>query len=327
MATQMAILQEIDKCMRCNGCVISCKRTWKMKGIVPANDLPHQKVDFNQRVVIKSQKRTDGGPFVRYSCWHCTNPPCVKRCPFGAMSKKSNGAVAVDHSKCNPGGTSSSGVKCTYQCQIDCGRGGYPKIGVGSDLYTTSKAQKCTLCHGRAGAGEDLIASYGPALPTKASAAEITAVPQKAHQPSCVMTCPANAMDWDTKANIVAYLNNTANGYISAQGDGSVYWASRKNLLIAPKADPFVEDHTSPHWSPAWSRVRSPRRRWFRCSSSAVWQQSSPGASELPKRRWEERDRYEEISTTPHRSGFRPARDSERCARELRRSRQLHHEH
>ena len=29
--TVMAILQDADKCMRCNGCVTACKREWKMK--------------------------------------------------------------------------------------------------------------------------------------------------------------------------------------------------------------------------------------------------------------------------------------------------------
>jgi hypothetical protein len=53
-------------------------------------------------------------------------------------------------------------------------------------------------------------------------------------------------MMWDTRDNVRTYINNPANGFISAQGDGSVYWASRKSLLIAPKADPFVEDHVTP---------------------------------------------------------------------------------
>jgi Fe-S-cluster-containing dehydrogenase component len=240
----MAILQDVDKCMRCNGCVVSCKRTWKMKAL----SYGVHKTAPDQRVIIKSQKRVDMGPFMRYSCWHCSNPPCVKRCPFSAITKKSNGAVAIDHVKCLPGSTNAAGVKCVKQCQIDCGRGGYPKIGAGSDNYpdTTNKAYKCTLCHGRAGAGEDLISSYGPALPTKATAAEVLAVGQKAHQPSCVYTCPGKAMSWDTRTNILAYISNIANGYISAQGDGSVFWASRKYLLIAPKADPFVEDHITP---------------------------------------------------------------------------------
>lgn len=238
----MAILQDVDKCMRCNGCVISCKRTWKMKALNPGV----HKTAPDQRVVIKSQKRVDMGPFMRYSCWHCTNPPCAKRCPFSAVAKMPNGAVAIDHSKCTPGGVNAAGVQCTYQCQVDCGRGGYPKIGVGSDLYATSKSFKCTMCYGRSGAGADLVASYGTPLPTKALAAEITAVPQKAHQPSCVYTCPAKAMSYDTRDNILAYINAAGNGFISAQGDGSMYWASRKFLLVAPKADPFVEDHVSP---------------------------------------------------------------------------------
>lgn len=242
MGNVMAILQDVDKCMRCNGCVISCKRTWKMKALNPGV----HKTAPDQRVIIKSQRRVDMGPFMRFSCWHCVNPPCEKRCPFGAIKKKPNGAVAIDPALCKPGQTNASGVKCVNQCQIDCGRGGYPKIGVGSDLYSTSKSWKCTLCYGRAGAGESLISSYGPPLPTKATAAEIAAVPEKAHQPSCVFTCPAQAMLWDTRANIIAYINNPANGFISAVGDGSMFWASRKVLLAPPKADPYVEDHVTP---------------------------------------------------------------------------------
>lgn len=242
MGNVMAILQDVDKCMRCNGCVISCKRTWKMKALNPGV----HKTAPDQRVIIKSQKRVDMGPFMRFSCWHCTNPPCEKRCPFGAIKKMPKGAVAIDPALCNPGGTNAKGVKCVYQCQIDCGRGGYPKIGVGSDLYTTDKAWKCTLCYGRAGANEDLISSYGPGLPTKATPSEIAAVPEKKHQPSCVYTCPARAMMWDTRANIIAYINNPANGFISAVGDGSMFWASRKVLLVPPKADPYVEDHVTP---------------------------------------------------------------------------------
>lgn len=247
----MAIFQDVDKCMRCNGCVVSCKRTWQMKALNPGV----HKTAPDQRVIIKSQKRVDMGPFMRYSCWHCTNPPCIKRCPFKAMAKKANGAVMIDPELCQPGSTNSAGVTCTYQCQVDCGRGGYPKIGVGSDLYATPKAWKCTMCYGRAGADGDLDPTYGFALPTKVypngsgeyiSSISGTSVPDLKHQPSCVFTCPAKAMVWDTKDNIVAYINNSANQFISAVGDGGVYWASRKYVLIAPKADPFIEDHVTP---------------------------------------------------------------------------------
>jgi len=248
----MAIFQDVDKCMRCNGCVVSCKRTWQMKGDNPGV----LKTSPDTRVIIKSQKRVDMGPFMRYSCWHCTNPPCIKRCPFKALAKKPNGAVMIDPNVCQPGATNpANGQTCVYQCQTDCGRGGYPKVGEGSDLFAAPKSWKCTMCYGRAGADADLDPAYGFGLPTKIepnaageyiSAISGTSVPDLKHQPSCVYTCPAKAMTWDTRDNILAYINNPTNKFISAVGDGSVYWASRKALLLAPKADPFVEDHVTP---------------------------------------------------------------------------------
>jgi Fe-S-cluster-containing dehydrogenase component len=231
MANVMAILQEVDKCMRCNGCVISCKRTWKMKAL----NYGVHKVAADQRVVIKSQKAVDNAPFVRYSCWHCMYPPCASRCPFKAIKKEASGAVSIDHTKCNPDSS-----LCKKQCTTDCMRGGYPKVGVGSDLYLTKKSFKCTMCHGRAGLGGD--------LPTKAAPAEyaVGAVEEKEHQPSCVYTCPARAMVYDTRAAIMARLGNPAEGWASYRGDGNMWWASKKYLIAAPKADPFVEDHLSP---------------------------------------------------------------------------------
>jgi len=242
VANEMAILQEVDKCVRCNGCVISCKRTWHMKGIVPSDDLPHQKLASNQRVVIKSQKRVDMGPFVRFSCWHCENPPCVGRCPFKAIVKNDvTGAVWIDPNLCNP-----DDPKCVQQCKIDCQRGGVPMIGAGSDLISVQDAWKCTLCTGTYDGAPYIGAGLGGDLPTKATAAEIAAVPEKAHQPSCVYTCPAKAMDYDTRENILARLTNPAEGWTSRFGDGSMFWASKKFLVAPPKADPFMEDHVGP---------------------------------------------------------------------------------
>ena len=226
----MAILQEVDKCMRCNGCVISCKRTWKMKAL----NYGVHKVAADQRVVIKSQKAVDNAPFVRYSCWHCPSPPCTGRCPFKAVKKDAtSGAVYIDHAACDP-----DSPLCTRQCATDCMRGGYPKIGVGSDFFATKKSYKCTMCFGRSGANGD--------LPSKATAQEQIDTPDKKHQPSCVYTCPARAMSYDTRTAIIARLNDATEGWISRVGDGSMFWASKKYIIAFPKADPFVEDHVSP---------------------------------------------------------------------------------
>lgn len=239
--TRMAILQDVDKCMRCNGCVLSCKRTWEMKN----ETIGVHAVAYDQRMAIKSQKRVDMGPFIRFSCWHCADPPCVKRCPFDALAKQDSGAVSIDPTLCNP-----ASPLCTRQCVTDCQRGGFPKVGIGSFAYGTSKAWKCTLCHGRAGVVDAaLTAKYGQPLPTRATSGEITAVPEKAHEPACVFTCPAKAMEWDTLASIWARVGSgNTNGYISWVGgpDGSVIWASKKYYLAAPKSDPLIEDHISP---------------------------------------------------------------------------------
>ena len=256
MANEMAILQEVDKCVRCNGCVIACKRTWHMKGDVTVSpDLPHNKLAANQRVVIKSQKRVDMGPFVRFSCWHCENPPCAGRCPFKAIKKNTTtGAVWIDPNLCNP-----DDPKCVQQCKIDCQRGGVPMIGSGSDLFVADKASKCTLCTGTYLNAPYVGAGLGGDLPTKAPGvdgarvsqlpgSDSTVIPELDHQPTCVYTCPAKAMVYDTRANIDRYLTDASKtqGWTSRFGDGSMFWASHKFLVAPPKADPFMEDHAVP---------------------------------------------------------------------------------
>jgi Fe-S-cluster-containing dehydrogenase component len=246
----MAILQEVDKCVRCNGCVIACKRTWHMKGDVDASpDLPHNKLASNQRLVIKSQKRVDMGPFVRFSCWHCEDPPCAGRCPFKAIEKsEGTGAVWIDPNKCKPG-------ECSWQCKTDCQRGGVPMIGAGSDLFETAKNWKCTLCTGGYTGAPCVGAGKGGDLPTRAVSVSglyhsklypDVEVEELASEPSCVYTCPAKAMIYDTRENIVAYLNDPNQHWVSRFGDGAMFWASKKSIISPPKADPFVEDHISP---------------------------------------------------------------------------------
>jgi len=257
--TVMAILQEVDKCMRCNGCVIACKREWKMK----QETIGVMKVAYDQRLAIKSQKRVDMGPFIRYSCWHCPDPPCAKRCPTKAITKKANGAVDVDFAKCDP---SICQINGQYPCVIDCQRGGYPKIGIGSDSHATAKAQKCTLCGDRAGVDNGTIPQNPPTSQHYASGYKSTllvsgidnsvVIPELEHAPMCVMTCPAKAMVWDTRDNILKYLaanymvDKVINGVTYKEqrwvGNGSMFWASKKALIGPPKADPFVEDHLAP---------------------------------------------------------------------------------
>ncbi len=268
--TVMAILQDADKCMRCNGCVIACKREWNLASPTSISDVIPQRsiVNPRQRLAIKSLKRGDMGPFVRFSCWHCPDPPCAYECPYGAIKKEPTGAINVDASKCQPNLCNTGpGPK---PCEVGCQRGGYPKVGqvYASGPYAgEQKMNKCTLCTGRAGA--DGVVDASTALPTRArknSSGDFVSdlplpsggvlpnptVPELAHEPACVSSCPAKAMKWDSKANILAYLNDPANGFKLSNGtqnwigNGAIYWASKKVLLTPPKADPFIEDHVAP---------------------------------------------------------------------------------
>lgn len=250
--TEMAILQEVDKCMRCNGCVIACKREWDMALPIDIADVKPQRsvVKANQRLAIKSQRRADMGAFVRYTCWHCPNPPCAGSCPLDAIIKQEGGAVSVDNSKCDPEVCkTSSDPTAPRPCELACQRGGYPKVGkVYESTPELVKMNKCTLCHGRAGSDAQITAAgFDPnlALPTRATAAQIAATPERKHEPACVSSCPGKAMRWDTKENIRTYLE-AEYGPGTYAGNGSLYWASRKQQVAPPKADPFIEDHVAP---------------------------------------------------------------------------------
>jgi Fe-S-cluster-containing dehydrogenase component len=254
--TEMAIFQDVDKCMRCNGCVVACKREWKLK----YDSIGVHKVGIDQRLAIKSQKRVDMGPFVRYTCWHCPNPPCASACPKNAIIKRENGAVDIDRDACDPVYCSSKN-NGQYPCQTHCQRGGFPKVGPGyTDLPDDQpKAIKCTLCYGRAGdtTAADALPSRSKdyksqlTLPSGGTLPHSGVINELKHEPACVSTCPAKAMMWDTKANIVAFLNDKQNGYWPNNsrnfvGNGSMYWGSKKVLVAPPKADPLVEDHLTP---------------------------------------------------------------------------------
>jgi len=271
--TVMAILQDADKCMRCNGCVTACKREWNLKLPTDISQVIPQKsiVNPRQRLAIKSLRRGDMGPFMRYSCWHCPDAPCIKECPLGAIKQEATGAVSVDNSKCEP--TLCKAGSGPRPCEIGCQQGGYPKVGAAYETGPYAglvKMNKCTLCTGRAGA--DGVVDPHTALPTRntkvgsvwpspltlsvGTLPDIN-VPELAHEPACVSSCPAKAMKWDSKANILAYLNDPANGFMLTDpitglktqnwwGSGAVYWTGKTTMLVAPKADPFIEDHITP---------------------------------------------------------------------------------
>ncbi len=224
---EMAILQEIDKCMKCRGCQVACQRVQGLT--LPVGKA--EKVEADDPMVVKCQSANDAPPYVRYSCWHCSNPPCVPACPLGAMKvDAATGGVYVDKTKCVP-------ASCKQQCATNCRKGGYPKIGTNTP---GTFAYKCNLCYDQPGG------------------------------PACVSTCPAKALTYDTLANIRAKVAADFSGIGDVWiGEGHMFWARKSPgggvvaTFTPPTTDPYIEDHISPMFdkvlrSPAAAGLAAP---------------------------------------------------------------------
>ena len=97
--TRLAIAINLDRCVGCHTCALSCK----MQNNVPEGML------WN-RVLTEDCDVVDGAlgtypnvtrTFLPVACQHCENPACTKVCPVGATWKdEQTGIVRQDYDKC-----------------------------------------------------------------------------------------------------------------------------------------------------------------------------------------------------------------------------------
>lgn len=258
---QLVVIQEYDKCIKCRGCVVSCQRNFVNStlgasldpgtgggtGITPTAD----RVSVDDATVIKPQLGFDYPPFIKYNCWHCANPPCAGRCPFKAISKKSDGSVVIDFNRCDP-------TACNQECAKDCGHGGYPKIGKGNNVDL--KAYKCDMCYGRripllindggtVYGNLDVIdiktfGSFRDEAKAAVGTADLTAI-DTYKVPACVLACPTGALKMGYRDEVDAYV--ASQGYQFSHGLPGDNWKWAGNVMSAPPtADPMVDDHLVP---------------------------------------------------------------------------------
>ncbi|MGZ0746911.1 MULTISPECIES: 4Fe-4S dicluster domain-containing protein [unclassified Haloparvum] len=155
----MRIFPDVEACIDCGSCVVSCKRTWD----IPADEqrikittmLEGQEADegFNGRQTdALAQGKSPGETNLPMQCYHCENAPCVSVCPTNALQKNDDGFVTVTDDLC---------VGCQY-CLSGCPFGApqFPDQSdtVASDVFGTGGIMdKCTGCR------ERQHASQGPA--------------------------------------------------------------------------------------------------------------------------------------------------------------------
>jgi Fe-S-cluster-containing dehydrogenase component len=161
--TQLALVIDLNVCVGCHACVISCKQ-WHTSGWAgPLTDHNPYGAEptgtfFNrvQTFEVGAFPDTETVHFPK-SCLHCEEPPCVQVCPTGASYKREdNGVVLVDEDRC---------IGCRY-CAWAC------PYGARELDEHQGVMKKCTLC--------------GDRLTTQS-------LPERERQPACVLACPASA--------------------------------------------------------------------------------------------------------------------------------------
>ncbi|EKS7814075.1 4Fe-4S dicluster domain-containing protein [Edwardsiella piscicida] len=115
------MLHDEKRCIGCQACTVACR---------VLNDVPAAYSRLQVQIHLPEQETDGRFRFVRVSCQHCADAPCVSVCPTGASFRDDNGIVQVDKSRC---------IGCDY-CVAACPfhvRYLDPRSGV---------ADKCNFC-------------------------------------------------------------------------------------------------------------------------------------------------------------------------------------
>ncbi len=161
---KLGLVIDLDTCVGCHACVISCKG-WNTEnyGAPLADQDPYganpQGTFLNRVHSFEITPKEGTAKLVHFpkSCLHCEDAPCVTVCPTGASYKRvEDGIVLVNEDNCIGCGL------CAWSCPY----------GAREMDMTENVMKKCTLCVDRI---------YNENLP------EID------REPACVRTCPAGA--------------------------------------------------------------------------------------------------------------------------------------
>ncbi len=219
---KLGLVIDLDTCVGCHACVVSCKEWNTSQYGAPLADLDAYGAEpegaFLNRVHTYEAVPEDGPARVVHfpkSCLHCEDAPCVTVCPTGASYKRAeDGIVLVAEADCIGCGL------CAWACPY----------GAREMDRAAGVMKKCTLCVDRI---------YNENIP------EIDRVP------SCVRTCPSSARhfgDLGDPASAVSKLVADRDGFdlMPEQGTRPVnkYLPPRARDevdLLAPLLDPLPQ--------------------------------------------------------------------------------------
>ncbi len=218
----LATLIDISKCIGCEECVYACEESNEAKFPNPQKPFPKMipkrvpvedwsdKRDTTDRLTpynwlyIQTASATIDGEEVELTiprrCMHCSNPPCVKLCPWGAAKQEENGLSRIDTDIC------LGGSKCKKACPWDI-----PQRQTGTGLYLdilpslagNGVMNKCDRCHDKLKEGES---------------------------PACIEACPEDVQTIGPRSEILKQAHALAkemDGYIYGEhengGTNTIY--------------------------------------------------------------------------------------------------------
>ncbi len=169
-------LVDLTRCVGCRKCEQACSEV---------NALPEPERKFNDLTILDAKRRPDTSTFtvinryypgrlddrnrliptyVKVQCMHCQDPACVSACITGALTKKENGAVHYDESKC---------IGCRY-CMAAC------PFEIPAYEYNepiTPRVRKCTFCYER--------------------------IEKEGKKPGCASICPVEAITFGKRTDML----------------------------------------------------------------------------------------------------------------------------
>ncbi|WP_053362679.1 4Fe-4S dicluster domain-containing protein [Bacillus sp. FJAT-27251] len=132
MAKKLGFLVNIERCIGCHACEISCKSFYQLEPAMSRRKVHELPEDF-----VGTPIRA----YVSTACNHCDEPACKAACPVGAYTKREDGIVVHNDELCI--GCQMCGKACPY--------------GVPVYNPVKKKMDKCSMCYDRLDNGEQPI--------------------------------------------------------------------------------------------------------------------------------------------------------------------------
>jgi formate dehydrogenase iron-sulfur subunit len=152
-----AFIFDATRCIDCRACMVACS--------------VENKIEMDKtRIWVAGVGLIGRFPELKrasmvYHCMHCNEPDCLSACPVGAYSKREDGPVIYNATRC---------IGCRY-CMNACPFG-VPHFDYDKGLVEGAFIDKCTLCPQRI---------------------------DKGLEPACVATCPTDALTYGERADLI----------------------------------------------------------------------------------------------------------------------------